>query len=137
LPATGMRDRMGFTQDQAFLRSIRRHFVALFGTCVDLNNPLPRAERTFCCSGFVIETLGNSAWEGGPCSGALPPPQGRNRRGFVGSTGDPKKSWGYIRCGGARAYLPSPGTDERRGGDHTHLAGKASTAGLTGGGADC
>lgn len=49
---------MEFVKDQEFLKSIRRHFVGLFGTCVDLKGPIPREERAFCCSGFVIEVCG-------------------------------------------------------------------------------
>jgi hypothetical protein len=49
---------MEFAQDQDFLRGIRRHFVGLCGTCVDLQGPGPRDERVFCCSGFMIEICG-------------------------------------------------------------------------------
>jgi hypothetical protein len=49
---------MEFVQDQDFLRGIRRHFVSLSGTCVDLQGAFPREERMFCCSGFVIEICG-------------------------------------------------------------------------------
>jgi hypothetical protein len=45
---------MEFVQDQDFLRGIRRHFVGLVGTCVDLQGPAPRDERVFCCPGFEI-----------------------------------------------------------------------------------
>jgi hypothetical protein len=48
---------MEFAQDQEFLNGIRRHFVGLFGTCVDLKGPR-REERAFCCSGFVIDICG-------------------------------------------------------------------------------
>ena len=49
---------MEFAQDEDFLRGIRRHFVGLFGTCVDLQGPAPCDERAFCCSGFIIEICG-------------------------------------------------------------------------------
>jgi hypothetical protein len=48
---------MEFAQNQEFLKSIRRHFVGLVGTCIDLNRPSCK-ERAFCCSGFVVEICG-------------------------------------------------------------------------------
>lgn len=49
---------MEFAKDRDFLRAILRHFVGLFGTCIDLHGPTPRSERAFCCSGFAIEICG-------------------------------------------------------------------------------
>lgn len=53
---------MNPAQDEAFLKSIRRHFVCLAGVCVELDSSgrWKGEERPYCYSGFVIEIC--SVW---------------------------------------------------------------------------
>jgi len=49
-----------FAREQAFLRSIRRHFVCLCGVWVELEGRggWKGEEKPYCYSGFVIEICG-------------------------------------------------------------------------------
>lgn len=48
-----------FSTDPNFLRSVRRHFVAIGGTLHDLNQEGEvTGERHFCCSAFIVDICG-------------------------------------------------------------------------------